>query len=94
MTGAAEMPGDLERQEEASGADLVTNGHDRLCIDCKHCTDGGKPIPPSRFVCEHPLFRSYRKKPAPVCENVRCAGFRNGKTCGPHGYWFDDALSG
>jgi hypothetical protein len=73
--------------------DRVTRGEGRLCIDCRYCSDNGKPTSPGLLVCTNPKLAGYIGSMS-YCSNVRWfeQGFLRDVMCGQEGRWFEDAL--
>jgi hypothetical protein len=59
---------------------------ERLCIDCRWCTDGGVPRRPGNLLCTHPdpyhrsgVFYTILRR-------------QSARYCGKDARWFEDAL--
>jgi len=61
---------------------------ERLCIDCRWCSDEDMPTLPSNLLCLHP--DPYLRTGTFYCDDRR----RVAHFCGDDAKWFEDALSG
>lgn len=87
---------DRARQSAAAAVDptgvaLVTHGHERLCIDCRWCTDFDKPTPPAFLKCKRPVITAAAKGTIPCCVTARSNHYGH-LSCGHDGVWHEDAL--
>ena len=76
---------------DPTGALLVTHGHERLCINCRWCTDWDEPTPPAFLACTRPIISAAAKGTPPCCVTARSTHFGH-LACGHDGEWFIDAL--